>query len=182
MNNLISRAILFATERHIHQKRKGTDLPYIVHPLEVMNILIRMNAEEELVAAGILHDTLEDTATTYKELAEHFGTAVAELVAAHTHPKKNDWWETRQHALEILKDAPRPVQMLVLADKLSNLRSMAADYKLVGEQLWERFNAPKHMQSRYYSASLDALVRRSHDPATAWAYQELEALCAQVFE
>ncbi len=179
--NRITAAILYATQQHGEQLRKGTKLPYIIHPLEVMQILIRMNAHEELVLAGILHDTVEDTDATGEDIDFLFGGTVAKLVAAHTHPKGGDWWETRQKALSELAEAPYEVKLLVLADKLSNLRSMAADYRLIGEKLWERFNASKEMQSRYYSASIDALDGLQQDPNTAWAYWELNALYKDLF-
>lgn len=67
----IQKAIVFATLKHQNQKRKGTDIPYIVHPMEVMQILTDMRCNENIIIAGILHDTLEDTATTPKEILRY---------------------------------------------------------------------------------------------------------------
>jgi len=62
---LIQKAIIFATKKHEGQKRKGTDIPYIVHPMEVMQILTAMDCSQNVIIAGILHDTLEDTDTLF---------------------------------------------------------------------------------------------------------------------
>ena len=102
-------------------------------------------------------------------------------MAAHTSPKDGDWWETRQASIEHLKTAPYNVKLLALADKLSNLRSMAADLRMVGDRLWARFNAPREMQSAYYSLSIDALEGVMDDPNAAWAYWELNGLYKDVF-
>lgn len=83
-NHLLEKAIHFATAKHAGQLRKGTTTPYIVHPLETMNILRSMNADTNLLIAGLLHDTVEDTDTTVEEIAEVFGTDVADLVGGHS--------------------------------------------------------------------------------------------------
>ena len=83
-NELLNIAIHFATDRHAGGVRKGTNRPYIGHPLEVMNILNRMEADNNLMIAGLLHDTVEDTETTYMDIKDVFGMDVAALVAAHT--------------------------------------------------------------------------------------------------
>jgi len=179
--NRIEHAIVYATEKHSGQLRKGTFLPYIVHPMEVFSILSRISDDEDLLIAGILHDTVEDTDASYDEISALFGDRVAELVGAHTSDKTVDWWESRQRAIEHLRTAERSVKLLVLADKLSNLRSMANDYKTIGDALWDRFNAPKEMQSRYYSLSIDVMKDFMNDPDAKQAYWELNTLYKDVF-
>ena len=83
----LNRAIIFATERHAGQVRKGTDTPYIVHPLETMLILSNMQADLNVQSAGLLHDTVEDTDTTLEEIAALFGDDVASLVGHHSEDK-----------------------------------------------------------------------------------------------
>ena len=178
----IHQAIIYATEHHADQLRKGTNLPYIVHPMEVMTILSRMNADEALLMAGILHDTIEDTNATRAEIAALFGEETAALVDAHTEKQKSlPWWERKLAAIEHLRTAPRPVKLLIMADKLSNLRSMAHDYAIIGDQLWKRFCADGTMQAKYYGLSIEALKDMESDPDAAWAYQELKQLYQQVF-
>lgn len=178
----LNEAILFAAQMHSGQFRKGTTRPYIVHPMEVLNILIRMNAHEALLMAGVLHDVAEDTDATIEDIAARFGAETAALVDAHTEKDKTlPWLQRKQASVDRLRTAPRDVKLLVLADKLSNLRAMAHDQGQLGDKLWERFCADKTMQSRYYSASIDALDELRTDPDAAWAYWELNTLYKEVF-
>lgn len=156
-NQRLDDAIRFATERHAGQTRKGTNIPYILHPLEVLQILYSMRADTELLIAGVLHDTVEDTDTTLEEICERFGADVADLVASNSEDKSKTWDERKQHTIEMLRGANHRVKQLILADKLSNLRSIAYDYRKVGDKLWERFNAPVAKQVWYYSRIDDAL-------------------------
>ena len=180
--NKLHKAVLYAVQMHSQQLRKGTNLPYIVHPMEVLNILSRMNAHEELLMAGVLHDVVEDTEATIEDIAHRFGETVAELVLAHTEQNKElPWWERKLAAIAHLRSAPRDVKLLILADKLSNIRSMAADYARIGDKLWDRFCADKTMQSRYYSMSIDALGDMAEDPDAKWAYWELNGRYKDIF-
>lgn len=150
-NELLNDAIPFVVEKHKDGLRKGTKMPYIVHPLEVMHNLMLMDADKKLMAAGVLHDTVEDTDTTLEEIAAKFGEDVAILVASHTEKDKALPWITRKEiALEHLKDANKREQMLVLADKLSNMRAIARDYAELKDKLWGRFNRGKESQAWYY--------------------------------
>lgn len=177
----LEEAICFATKRHAGQVRKGSDIPYITHPLETMNILNAMKADTELLIAGVLHDTVEDTDTTPEEIRELFGEDVAALVAAHTEDKSKSWMERKQHTIDELQTAPLRVKMLIMADKVSNLRSMYADYKLIGDKLWKRFNAPKEKQAWYYSGVQDALYEMQDYIETEQIYQEMVGLFKDLF-
>ena len=156
-NGQIDKAIHYATDKHSSQLRKGTEIPYITHPLEVYTILSAMGADTNLRIAGLLHDVLEDTDATLNDIIWNFGYDVGELVTAHTEDKSLPWKERKGHAIEELRKADLRVKLLVFADKLSNLRSMYNDYYMIGDKLWERFNASKENQSWYYSKSQDAL-------------------------
>ena len=180
-NAKLDKAICFAVEHHAGQLRKGTNIPYITHPLEVMSILMRMNADIELQIAGVLHDTVEDTDATAEEISELFGTDVAELVAHHSENKSLSWFERKSYAITSLKAADKRLKMLVMADKLSNLRSIAADYRKLGDELWKRFNAPMEKQSWYYSGVQDALWDMQLYEDTADAYWEMVGLYKDVF-
>ena len=180
-NERLNLAIRFAVDCHAGQVRKGTTIPYIVHPLEVLSILMRMNADNDLMIAGVLHDTVEDTDATIDQIAELFGNDVATLVAHHTEDKRKSWRERKEHAINALAEADHRVKMLVMADKLSNLRSIAADYNEIGDKLWKRFNAPRERQSWYYSEIQDALWDMQMDDDTAPAYWEMVGLYKDVF-
>ena len=90
-NSILHDAIRFATEKHEGQFRKGTMMPYIVHPIETMQILHSMNSNAELLMAGVLHDTMEDADVSYVELELFFGETVANLVSAHSENKELTW-------------------------------------------------------------------------------------------
>lgn len=180
-NSLLHDAIRFATEKHEGQCRKGTMLPYIVHPIETMQILHSMNAGVELMMAGVLHDTLEDTETTYDELELLFGEKVANLVQAHTEDKLKSWEERKEKEIKDTIEGDINLKALVLADKLANLRAIARDYERIGEELWTRFTKGKDKQAWYYSTIQDALWETQLYPDIKDAYWEFVGLYKDVF-
>lgn len=179
--NQVHEAICFAARAHKGQLRKGTDVDYITHPLEVLQILTAMDAEETVLVAGILHDTLEDTAVTLEELEAAFGKQVSALVAGHTEDKRKSWKERKQNTIETLAKASRAEKMLSLADRLANLRSMASDFAWQGDKLWERFNAPREAQAWYSGEMLRALSDLRQDAAAGVCWQELASLHETLF-
>ncbi len=159
MSSLIDSALAFAARAHAHQKRKSTDVPYIVHPVGVMLILLECGeTDPELLAAALLHDTVEDTGITLTELRGQFGGRVTEIVEGCSEPDKSDTWEHRkEHTVHYLKTAPRAVQLVAAADKLHNLRSMVNDYNDIGEALWTRFKRGRAETAWYYRAVTESL-------------------------
>ena len=179
--NTLHEAIRFAEKAHRGQKRKGTDIDYIVHPMEVLQILTTMNASQELLIAGLLHDTVEDTDITIDDIRKAFGEKVSSLVESHTEDRTKTWKERKQHTIDVLKEADRDTRLLIMADKVSNLRSMLSDYAQIGETLWSRFNAPKELQSWYNSEVQDALYDLQFDEHTAPVYWEMVGLYKDLF-
>lgn len=156
--------------------RKGTTMPYIVHPLEVMT------GDKHLMAAGVLHDVVEDTSATLEDVYARFGDDIGALVEGHTEKHKEDPWEKRkEEALAHLAKADVREQKLVLADKLANMRSIERDYARYGEDLWQRFKRGKDIQSRYYHAAVKAMIDLEFDTETAPFYKEFEDKVNQVF-
>lgn len=159
--NTIEKAINFAAKAHRNQKRKGTDIPYITHPFAVGMYLQKANCSEEVIAAGILHDTLEDTETTYNGLKEVFGDHIANLVLAASENDKSLPWEIRkQHTIEALKEASIEEVQVIVADKLHNLKSIRTDLSENGDSIWQRFNRGKRDQHWYYASIVSALYNR----------------------
>jgi len=159
--NIVEKAIIFAAEAHKHQTRKGTEIPYITHPFAVGMMLQGAGCSEEVVAAGILHDTLEDTEATYDSLVKEFGGGVADLVvAASENDKSLSWEERKQHTIDGLKDASMEELQVIVADKLHNLRSIRADLEEHGDMIWGRFNRGKEKQHWYYASIVKALAPR----------------------
>lgn len=174
----VHKAIRFATIKHIDQKRKGTPYPYIIHPLEVMQILTEEGASEEIIIAGILHDTIEDTKTTHEELTTNFGEKVSQYVKYISENKELPWHDRKREAINTAKNSSKDVQLLFCADKLSNLRSIYYDLSNIGFELWDRFNSEICDIEWYYKNMIMALSELDG----IRAYDELCALYNKVFE
>ncbi len=180
--NRIHLAMEFASEAHKKQYRKGTDRPYIIHPMEVLQLLTEMNASEELKMAGVLHDTVEDTEVTIEDIKENFGQLVASYVAFVTADKSKTWTERKRKAIEKTKSASLELKMLKLADKLANLRSIAYDYNKVNDFVWNRFSKSKADQKWYYQGMCEALKDLEFNDSTSKLYTEFTTLCYKLFE
>lgn len=175
---MIKQAAEFAELAHKGAFRKGTAIPYITHPLETAVIVSTLTSDPDLIAAALLHDTLEDTETTYEDLESRFGTRVADLVAEESEDKSKSWKERKSQTIAHLEHAGREIKILTLADKLSNIRSMARDYLLKKEELWQRFRVKeKSLHAWYYLSVKERLSELSDTPQ----YREYEELCEQVF-
>lgn len=177
MSQLIEKAVCFAAVKHDGHYRKGTHTPYITHPYGVALILTEENQAEKVVAAGLLHDTLEDTATSEEELFTNFGEEILMLVKAASEPDKSLSWEIRkQHTIDKLSSQPIDETYLILADKLHNLRSIHTDYNTLGNALWKRFKRGKREQSWYYMSIVNALKNRKKEIPLIKSFEEEASL------
>lgn len=159
---MIFEAIEFAAKAHANHFRKGTKLPYIVHPLQVAKILIESDCPDHVVIAGILHDTVEDTPVTLDAIRQTFGEEIMNLVKAVSEPDKSAPWELRKaHTMESLKTVASDVLFVSLADKLDNIRAIKEDYKKAGDTVWERFKRPFEKQKWYYETLADIFRSRA---------------------
>ncbi len=178
---VVEDAIRFAARFHRDQLRKGSDLPYIVHPAAVASILQRVGFDDEyILAAAWLHDVVEDTAATSDQVAEDFPAEVADLVRAMSEQKtdadgnKLSWKHRKSHHLEVMSQAPVRVKAVMLADKLHNMLSMCVDARAQPD-VWSRFNSSREDLLTYYRNMI----------ATADGIVELETLrqeCCRVLE
>ena len=187
MTELLDRAIEFAAVKHAGQERKGTTIPYITHVIEAMEIVSRMTEDEEIRAAAVLHDTLEDTKTTKEELIEAFGRRVADLVAAESEDKRKDlpeeetWLIRKTETIKHLKKASTEVKMLALGDKLSNIRAMTRDYRVIGEKLWQKFNEKDPIKQGWYYGELANIFWEDEFLRATPEFKEYTELCAELF-
>lgn len=164
----IRRALRFATKTHEvyqKQKRKGKDVPYITHPLTVALILARAGAGEDVVMAGILHDTIEDSTAEKKVtpamLAERFGERVAQLVESVSETDKQLPWEQRKRAAEAhIEQFSHDSLLLKSADVISNMSELFDDYARNGEAAFSPFHAPKEKVLENARRVVAALLRR----------------------
>lgn len=167
-------AIEFVALKHRNHWRKGTQIPYISHLMNVMKILCEEGAAAEIVIAGILHDVVEDTPVKVEEVEQIFGGKVARLVVKASEKdkledaeknkkdKETPWRERKEKTLLHLNNEPDPEYLLVsAADKLDNIRAIRADYEKIGDDLWSRFNAGKEELSWYYTEIGKALHRQA---------------------
>lgn len=177
----LHKAIVFATKAHKGQVRKGTDIDYISHPMEVLQILASMGADINLQIAGALHDVVEDTPVTLEDIKDMFGADVAGLVGFHSEDKSLSWRERKEAAVNALELADKRQQMLVMADKVANQRSMLEDYLVEGVGLWDRFNASRSEICWYYSAVQDALKEMQNYEDTAEVYWEMVSTFKDMF-
>lgn len=161
MMRILEEAIIYATIMHQGKLRKFADKPYILHPLEVAQILSSMTDDEEIITAGILHDIVEDTDGTLEEIEKRFGKRVADIVSTdseNAYPEKDrsaSWKQRKEGSLKILKGSTDiGVKMLWLADKLANIRSISGMYSEYGEEMWQQFNQSDPQLQRWYYQSI----------------------------
>jgi (p)ppGpp synthase/HD superfamily hydrolase len=176
-------AIELAARAHHGQVRKGTEIPYLVHPLAVAAILIRARCPEQLVIAGILHDALEDTPLTAGEIRARFGPRVTDLVIGLSEPDKQaPWRERKAHTLAYLEhEAGEEVLLVALADKLDNIRAVRTGLADDGERFWERFNRPEHDQKWYYRGLVRVFSARMHSEPGLSLFRDFELETAKAF-
>ena len=183
--SLFDKAIGFAVEKHSGMQRKRNSSPYILHPMEAAVIVGTMTSDEEVLAAAVLHDTVEDTDATIEDITELFGPRVAALVASETENKRPDlpseesWLIRKEESLENLKNPFDPaVRFLWLGDKLSNMRSFYRLWKTGGHAIWKEFNQKDPAQQAWYYRSIDALLGelKEYD-----AWQEYHRLVETIF-
>jgi (p)ppGpp synthase/HD superfamily hydrolase len=155
---MVNRAIEVAAKAHRNQVRKGTDIPYIAHPYAVGLMLARSGCSDDVVAAGILHDTIEDTELTEEDLRRDFGEEVASIVAGCSEPDRSHSWEERkEHTLAYMPTAPWEVRAVSCADKLHNLLSIEHGYQTLSEEVWTRFKKGRSQQEWYYRGMAAAI-------------------------
>ena len=160
-------------------------MPYIVHPIEAAAIVSAMTDDEEVIAAAVLHDVIEDTDATEDDLYARFGRRITELVLNESEDKRRTLpaaltWKTRkQETITFLEtEADRDAKMLALADKLSNLRAIHRDQCIIGDKIWERFNEKnKEMHAWMYRSIAKALEELKAHPT----WQEYNRLVTEVF-
>lgn len=185
MSERYTKALVYAANAHEGQLRKIDKSPYIFHPLEVSAIINTLTDNEDVAIAGLLHDTVEDCGTTYREIEENFGIEVSLLVASESEDKRADlppdstWKIRKAESLNELKNASdRNVKILWLADKLSNMRSMYRYYKDRGDALFEAFHQKDKKEHEWYYRKI---AQYTEEFSYTAAYEEFVMLIDAVF-
>ena len=179
------KAVRFAMKAHAGQTRKDGGI-YILHPLEDAVIVGTMTHDEEVLAAAVLHDTIEDTDVTYEDILENFGERIAQLVEHETENKREGedpgkTWKIRKlESLAVLENCDCiETKILWLGDKLSNLRSLSRDFEKVGPAIFERFNEKDPKEQRWYHQTVIDNLSELKD---TFAYREYVQLFHYVFD
>lgn len=156
MSSIINRAFLFALKVHDGQIRKDGK-PYVTHPFSVAVELAKNGASDQLICAGLLHDTVEDGGVQPEEIKERFGEEVLRYVLFDTENKRLSWKERKDATLNALKSCDRECAMLVCADKLSNITDVAEGLEACGDAVWSKFKYGKDRQKWLYEQYVEAL-------------------------
>jgi (p)ppGpp synthase/HD superfamily hydrolase len=166
---LLERALRLAARCHRNQMRKGSDLPYVVHPCAVMLILQRTGiTDDEVLAAALLHDVVEDTDCTIEEIAAEFPPHVVAWVKQTSEQKEDaagthrPWIDRKREHLAHAAHADWQARAIILADKLHNLTSILYDLEQ-GEEIWERFNAAPPAILWYNASMIEAASADDRD-------------------
>lgn len=181
---LLDRAIVFAVRAHAGTERRGKGFPYIVHPMEAVEIVATMTNDQELLAAAALHDTVEDTDVTVEQIRTEFGDHIASLVASESDivldglSDEDSWHIRKQTSIDRLARASYDVKTVALGDKLSNMRAIARDYAQQGDTLWSLFHVKDRKEHEWHYRGLAASLSELSD---TFAYQEFLRLINQVF-
>ena len=185
MIDIVSEAIAFSTEAHDGMRRRKSEAPYILHPLEVGVIVGTMTDDQEVIAAGILHDVVEDAGITIDQIGEKFGERVMTLVASETENKREDlppeqtWRVRKEETLEVLRSTDDVAVMIMwLGDKLSNIRAVYRDFVVEGKAVWDKFHQTDVKAQAWYYRSVLKYTERLSDTL---AWNEYKTLVERLF-
>ena len=183
--SLFDRAAIFAVKAHAGTERRGKGFPYIIHPMEAAGIVATMTSDQELLAAAVLHDVVEDTDVTVEELRSEFGPRIAGLVASESDvfeegvSEEDSWRSRKQAAIDRLAGASHDAKIVALGDKLSNMRAIARDYAVMGDAFWNIFHAKDPADHEWHYRGLADSLR---DLSDTFAFKEFESLINQVWK
>ena len=159
---IIRLALQVSAKAHNDQVRKGSDTPYLVHPVGVMLILAEFTNNDEVLAAALLHDVLEDCSDVYSEsqMRREFGDEITGIVKAVTKDSAiTDWRARNDNYLATLRASNNGSAIMVCAaDKINNLVDVLEDYEAMGPVVWEKFSAGKDDQLWWYNAAYELIA------------------------
>lgn len=182
--SLLDKAIIFAVNAHKGTERRGKGFPYIVHPLEAVEIVSTLTKDQELLAAAALHDTVEDTDVTVEDIRREFGDRVAKIVEEESDKfieglsEEDSWHIRKEAAIHRLKNASRDAKIVAMGDKLSNARAILRDHKEIGDKVWDLFHTKDPAEHEWHYRGLaDALS----DLVGSHAYTEFAKAINEIF-
>ena len=177
----LQRAFRYAAEKHAGQTRKQTAVPYLSHLMAVSSLVLEAGGDEDMAIAALLHDVVEDCGgmPRLREIRKQFGSRVAKIVEGCTDSyviPKPEWLQRKKDYLRELKHADAETRLVSASDKLHNVRTILADYRVQGEDVWKRFTGKREGTLWYYRALSDEYQRRNPNRITG----ELEIAVAEL--
>lgn len=157
---LVEKAIALALKAHEGQMRKEALTPYIVHPVRVAILLARYGFSDTVIAAGLVHDVVEDTSVSLDDVRRELGDAVAALVAPVTHDDSLPWAEKKKTYINTVRAADENAKAIATADKIANAESLLAAHAREGHDVWRHFNAGKEKKI-WFEESMLAMLQES---------------------
>ena len=138
--SLIEKAVRIAVRAHNGQMRKETDLPYVMHPFMVAFRLSKYGFSDEVVAAALVHDVVEDTSFVKEELIKELGDNVWKIVESVTNDDALPWEEKKLKYIESVRNAGVEAKAVATVDKIHNLESLLIAFEKYGDVVWTHFN------------------------------------------
>lgn len=179
--NIKSRAKEFAIKAHEGQRRKSDiEKPMIIHPIDVGNILEEYGFDDNVIAAGYLHDVVEDTKYELEDIKKLFGEDIASLVEGDSELDKIlSWEERKQHTIDTIKSLDRRHKAICCADKISNLEDLRILFGIKGEYDFSMFARGYESQKWYYTEIYHSLIE--NEDSNFEMYKRLKELLDDVF-
>ncbi len=177
-------ALSLATDLHSNQRRKGSGIPYVAHLLGVASLVLEYGGNEEEAIAALLHDAVEDQGgkQTRQIIADKFGEPVAQIVDGCTDSDtipKPPWRGRKEAYIAHLATATPSVLLVSACDKLYNVRTILADYRRMGDEIWERFKGGRKDGTLWY---YQALVIEYKKTGNQPVYDELERTVRELLD
>ena len=181
LSSRFEAALVYATQLHANQVRKGSGIPYVSHLLSVAALVLEDGGDEDEAIAALLHDAVEDQggAETREHIRQLFGERVVSIIDGCTESEtlpKPPWKERKLNYLERMRLAPLEVRRVSIADKLHNARSIVADWEREGERVWQKFNGGREGTLWFYRSFIE--VQQQKGPH--FSLQELARLISRL--
>lgn len=184
LSSRFDRALTFASDLHREQVRKGSNVPYMTHLLGVCSLVLEYDGDEDCAIAALLHDAIEDQGgmATRDKIFHDFGERVTAIVEACTDADeipKPPWRERKEAYIAHIPEMSSEAALVSAADKVHNASSMIKDYRVIGEEIWQRFQGKKEGTLWYYRALTNAFRQREVTPIVeelTQVVQQLESL------
>lgn len=185
LSERFTQALIYATNLHANQVRKGSGVPYVAHLLGVASLVLEYGADEDQAIAALLHDAIEDQggAVTREEIRQRFGEQVTAIVDGCTDSEiipKLPWRQRKERCIAHISSADTSVLLVSVADKLYNAQSILKDYLLVGEDIWERFQGKKAGTLWYYRSLVTAFNQAEVNESIRFLVAELAQVVSTI--